>query len=316
MAPIRQPIPEQRSTTLHSLSVSRMPRSQPRPSVATWEMALWRRRRSMISGIANRPSATTTSGTPSTRYSTPEASRHSPVAGAAPTIPSSRPSAQESRPLVRLEPDSTPTMPRPSTVSMKLGRGEREDDRPRDHDEPGEHQRAPNRPPSIELKNAAESARGLAALRHREAVEDRRLRSRAARDSHQDRAEGVAGRDHREQADEQRERRHRVHAVDERQQDRHAGDAAQARQDADDQADAHPEQHVEHRVLLRRSPAPSRRRRASRLLLVELDVEAAREPVPHQALAFGSMLSATFIASRAAGRPPARSPRARRRPSP
>ena len=82
----------------------------------------------------------------------------SPVAGAA-AIPS-RPSAQESRPSrLRLEPDSTPTMPRPSTVSMKSSAEENARMIGRATTMNPVSTSAPNRPPSIRLKNAAESAR-------------------------------------------------------------------------------------------------------------------------------------------------------------
>ena len=89
----------------------------------------------------------------------PSTSRHSPVAGAAPTSPMSSPSAQERRPLTKLEPDSTPTMARPSTVSMKSSADEKARMTGRAIRMKALSTSAPKMPPTIELKKAAERAR-------------------------------------------------------------------------------------------------------------------------------------------------------------
>jgi hypothetical protein len=66
--PMTEPIAETRSISHHSFSVSVMPSRQPLPSVLTSAIEDRWRMRSMISGMAKKPSARTTNGTPSLRY--------------------------------------------------------------------------------------------------------------------------------------------------------------------------------------------------------------------------------------------------------
>ena len=83
-----------------------------------------------------------------------------------------------------------------------------------------------------------EGAPGLAALGHRMPVKHGRGRSDRARHAEQDRRHGVGGRRHRPHADQEGERRMGVHRMGERDQQRHPAEAADARQHADDQAEA------------------------------------------------------------------------------
>jgi hypothetical protein len=108
---------------------------------------------------------------------------------------------------------------------------------------------APNRPPNREAVNATPSARALAPLGHRKAVEHRRLRGGRAGDAHEHRRERIGGGRRGEQADHHGQGVRGVHVVDEGQQQRQAGDAAEARQDADKQTQRGPEE--QERQMLR-----------------------------------------------------------------
>ena len=92
----------------------------------------------------------------------------------------------------------------------------------------------------------AERAAGLAAPRHRIAVERGRRRCRMAGRAEQDGGDRVGGGGGGAEAEQQRKRRRRIEIVGEGQQQRRAGDAADARQDAERQAHAHAGEQIEH----------------------------------------------------------------------
>ncbi len=159
MAPISAPMPEQRSTSQGFFNTSRTPWTQPLPSALRLAMAPPPRSRSNNSGSAKMPRPTMTSGSPSLRYSVPKSIRYSPVAGAAPIIPKARPRQAEATPLPRLPPDSAATVDRPNSVSMNNSAEPNSRMMGRAATTAPVSTMAPNSPPSIEAKKAAESAR-------------------------------------------------------------------------------------------------------------------------------------------------------------
>ena len=126
---------------------------------------------------------------------------------------------------------------------QELGRAEREHDRTDHRHRHGQHRGADQRADQRAEQHRAERAPGLAAARHRIAVEHRRGRRRLAGNAEQHRGDVAGRRRHRVHPEQERERRDRVHRVHERQHHRERRGAAQPGQDADDEADRDADQH-------------------------------------------------------------------------
>ena len=127
----------------------------------------------------------------------------------------------------------------------KLRRAEIKHDRPQQRQRDGHQEGAEDAAQHRRHVGGAERPPGLAALRHGQAVENRRGRAGAARDAEHDGRDRIARGGRRAEAEQQREGRIRIHIEGERQQQRRAGKAADAGQDAEHQPhdDAGAEQH-------------------------------------------------------------------------
>ena len=128
----------------------------------------------------------------------------------------------------------------------QFGRADIENDRAQDRQRDRHQRRAEQAADQRRHVGGAERAAGLAAPRHRIAVERRRRRRGVAGRAEQDRGDRIGRRGGGAEPEQQRERRRRIEIIGERQQQRRAGDAADARQNAERQAHAHAAEQIQH----------------------------------------------------------------------
>ena len=128
----------------------------------------------------------------------------------------------------------------------KLGRADIKDDRAQDRQRDRHQHRAEQAADQSGHVGGAERAAGLAAPRHRIAVERGRRGRGVARRAEQDRGDRIGGGGRGAEAEQQRKRCRRIEIIGEWQQQRRAGDAADARQDAERQSHAHATEQIHH----------------------------------------------------------------------
>ena len=250
MAPIAEPIQEQRRIRNQLSKQSLMPSSMPVlvssvcPACTT---AMRPMARSHSSGSAKMPSVSGTSGRPSHRYRVSRVQRSVPDCGSVPIMRSIMPKHAKVSPRSGALPDSTATIEMPNTAMREqFGRADIENDRPHDRQRDRHQRRAEQAADQRRHVGGAERAAGFAAPRHRIAVERRCRRCGVARRAEQDCRDRIGGRGGRAQPEQQRERGRRIEVVGEGQQQRRAGDAADPRQDAERQPHAHAGEQIEH----------------------------------------------------------------------
>ena len=132
----------------------------------------------------------------------------------------------------------------------ELGRAEGQHQRAHDRDRDRERGCANERADQRAHQRRAERAPRFAILGHRVAVDHRGGRQSLARNAEQDRGDVAGGRRDRMHPEQERERLHRAHLEHERQHQREGRRAADARKQADDEAQRHPDQHQAERVPL------------------------------------------------------------------
>ena len=197
-----------------------------------------------ISPMPNRPITAIRKSKPTSSCSCPKVIRSVPVTLSRPTAPSAKPRHMDASTLngePRAHADEAGE--RQEEDGEELGRSELQrelgDQRRQEGDQDHRHQRADERGG----EGGGQRLVGLALLGHGMAVEGGRHRPGLARDIEEDRGDGAAEQRSPIDAGEHDDGRGRRHREGERQQDRHPVGAAEARQDADDDAEQNADHH-------------------------------------------------------------------------